>query len=83
MHTWQLQDAKNRFSEVVQEAIAHGPQIITRRGVETAVLISIADYQKLTLQRGSIVDYFRESPLAEYEIDLTRDRSPIPAELEL
>jgi prevent-host-death family protein len=37
--TWQLQEAKNRFSEVVEEALKEGPQVITRRGVETAVVL--------------------------------------------
>ena len=39
-HTWQLQEAKNKLSEVVDEAIREGPQVITGRGEEVAVVIS-------------------------------------------
>jgi len=39
-HIWPLQDAKNKFSEVVNNAVHRGPQIITRRGVQTVVVLS-------------------------------------------
>lgn len=73
---WQLQEAKNKFSEVVEEAVTHGPQIITRRGVETAVVLSYADYRKMLLSQQSLSTFFRESPLAGLELDLARDTSP-------
>ncbi len=47
MSTWQLQDAKARFSELVDTAERKGPQIITRRGVDTAVLVPIAEWKRL------------------------------------
>ncbi|MCB1032907.1 MAG: type II toxin-antitoxin system Phd/YefM family antitoxin, partial [Acidobacteria bacterium] len=47
MHTWQLQHAKNKLSEVVDRAVQEGPQVISRRGVETAVVVSVRDYRKL------------------------------------
>ena len=78
--TWQLQEAKNRFSEVVDEAIERGPQVITRRGVETAVLLSVADYRKMVLGAKSITEFFRNSPLVGEDLDLSRDQSPIRAE---
>jgi len=40
MDTWQLQDAKARFSEFLDAALEHGPQIVTRRGIEAAILQS-------------------------------------------
>jgi antitoxin Phd len=72
MEHWQLQDAKNRFSEVVQKALEHGPQIITRRGKKTVVIMSVEDYQQLTKPRTNLVDFFRKSPLMGVEIDLKR-----------
>ncbi len=72
---WQLQEAKNKFSEVVEEAIAHGPQVITRRGVETAIVLSYGDYRSLLLKRKKLSTFFRESPLAGENLDLARDRS--------
>ena len=74
MENWQLQDAKNRFSEVVKKALEHGPQMITRRGVKTVVIMSVEDYQQLTKPKMNIVDFFCKSPLKSIEIDLTRDK---------
>jgi prevent-host-death family protein len=44
---WPVQDAKSRFSEFLDTAIAEGPQIVTRRGVETAVLLPIEQWRRL------------------------------------
>jgi len=44
---WQLQDAKARFSEFLTAALEKGPQIVTRRGVETAVLVPISEWRRL------------------------------------
>ncbi|HET6385570.1 MAG TPA: type II toxin-antitoxin system Phd/YefM family antitoxin [Armatimonadota bacterium] len=81
--TWQLQEAKNRFSELVNEAIERGPQVITRRGIETAVLLSVADYRKMALGARSITEFFRNSPLVGEDLDMSRDQSPIRAETAL
>ncbi len=74
LDTWQLQDAKNRFSEVVNEAERSGPQIVTRRGKETAVVISVEDYRKLSRPKNSLVEFFVASPLQGVELDLERSR---------
>lgn len=47
MASWQLQDAKARFSKLLNTALKKGPQIVTRRGVETAVLVPIQDWRRL------------------------------------
>jgi prevent-host-death family protein len=73
---WQLQEAKNKFSEVVDEALKHGPQVITKRGVETAIVLSYAEYRKLQLAQQSLSSFFRTSPLVDVDLDLTRDTSP-------
>jgi prevent-host-death family protein len=72
---WQLQDAKNRFSEVVEKALKKGPQIITRRGVETVVVLSLAEYRKVILDKKKLSDFFRESPLANVDLELARDKN--------
>ena len=71
---WQLQEAKNKLSRVVQEAQASGPQTITLRGKEAAVVISIDDYRRLTEQRGSLLEFFRKSPWAEVGLDMERSQ---------
>ena len=47
MNTWPVQDAKARFSELLDACVSEGPQVVTRRGVETAVLIPIAEWKRL------------------------------------
>ena len=80
---WQIQEAKNKFSEVVDEAIKHGPQIITKRGVETVIVLSYAEYRKGMLNQKKLSDFFRESPLAETDIDLRREKSGLRANITL
>jgi prevent-host-death family protein len=72
--TWQLQDAKNRFSEVVKKALANGPQIVTKRGVETVIVLSVKEYRKLKRPKNSLVDFFKDSPLRDMDIDMTRSK---------
>ena len=74
-NTWQLQDAKNRFSELVNKALDEGPQIVTRRGEEVVVIVSSQAYRKTLKTQTSLVDFFRQSPLLGIELDLARDRS--------
>ena len=81
--TWQLQEARNKLSEVVEEALSQGPQIITRRGVEVVIVIAYEEFQKMTASEQALSEFFRNSPLAGQELDLTRDKSAIREELML
>lgn len=47
MSSWQLQDAKSRFSEFLNAALEKGPQVVTRRGIEQAVLVPISEWRRL------------------------------------
>lgn len=47
MDTWQVQDAKARFSEFLEASLKKGPQIVTRRGVEAAVLLPVEEWRRL------------------------------------
>ena len=47
MGSWQLQDAKARFSEFLDAALKNGPQVVTRRGVEAAVLVPIDEWRRM------------------------------------
>ena len=51
MKQWQVQDAKARFSELLETCIAERPQIVTKRGVEAAVLVPVEEWR--TLQRSA------------------------------
>ena len=72
--SWQLQDAKNRFSAVVKAAEKEGPQMITVHGQEKAVVLSTAAYQHLVQQKGSLLEFFQQSPWAKVEIDISRSK---------
>jgi prevent-host-death family protein len=70
---WQLQEAKNRLSKVVRRAREEGPQVITLRGDEAVVVLDADEYRRLARRpKGSLVDFFRKSPLVGVELDLAR-----------
>jgi len=79
---WQLQEAKNRFSELVDIACREGPQTVTRHGVPTAVILSVDEYGRLTKGASDLVDFLRRSPLRGVVLDLSRSRET-PREVEL
>lgn len=70
---WQIQDAKNKLSEVIGRALKQGPQLITRHGEKAVVVISYAEFEKLRKSQGKLSEFFGASPLAG--IDLKRDKS--------
>ena len=72
--TWQLQEAKNRLSEVVRKARSDGPQIITLHGATAAVVVSAQDYGRMTRPKGKLVDFFRSSPLVGIKLNVTRSK---------
>lgn len=47
MHTWPVQDAKARFSEFLEACLAEGPQLVTKRGAEAAVLVPVQEWRRL------------------------------------
>ena len=47
MRSWRLQDAKAKFSELVDETLKKGPQLVTRRGVETVVVVPVEEWRRL------------------------------------
>ena len=68
---WQVQDAKQRFSELIRTARTDGPQVVTRHGEEIAVVIDIADYRHLTGETAEFKDYLQSGPDFD-DLDLAR-----------
>ena len=60
--SWPLQDAKNRFSEVVKRAASEGPQTVTLRGRRAAVVLSAEDFDRLAAGEETIVDALLGGP---------------------
>lgn len=76
MQTWQLQNAKAHFSELVRQATQDGPQEISVHGRPAAVLISRELFDQLTGNHESLVEFMRRSPLfAQDKPVFERDRS--------
>jgi len=73
--TWNLAEAKNKLSEVVNLALTEGPQTITRRN-DVVVLISATEYAELTGKRQSFKDFLMSGPSLE-GLDLERDKTPM------
>ena len=72
---WQIAEAKNRFTEVVNRALSEGPQHVKRRN-DVVVVIAQSDYERLTGQQPSFKEFLMEGPNLD-DLDLTRDPSPI------
>jgi prevent-host-death family protein len=79
---WQLQEAKNRFSEVVDEALTHGPQTITRHGREVVVIVSAEEYRRLKRPKGSLLKCLQVPAAYTVELDVSRNRD-LPRKIDL
>lgn len=84
MHSWPVQDAKARFSELLDACATEGPQMVTRRGIEMAVLVPVAEWRRLnaaarpSLKQLLLADTARTDALAPAR---GRARRRPPAEL--
>ena len=72
---WQLQEAKSRFSEMVERALEKGVQIVTRRGHKTVVILPFDEYERLIRRTESLSQFLLASPLAGSELVIERDKS--------
>lgn len=80
MH-WQLQEAKQRFSELVRRAQSDGAQFVTRHGCDVVVVIDVAEYRRLHGQPDDFKDYLRHGPPFD-ELDFERSVDlPRPVDL--
>lgn len=80
--SWTLQDAKNKFSQVVNDALQNGPQYVTRRGIDTVVIMSVREYEHLISHKLSFTDFLLQCPKLDGE-DLFERQKEYPRELNL
>lgn len=71
MNKWQLQDAKNKLSNIVDIAMQGSPQCITRRGKEVVIVIGINDYKKLKKKKLGFSEFLMSGTKSD-ELELTR-----------
>ncbi|HAJ36893.1 MAG TPA: prevent-host-death protein [Chloroflexi bacterium] len=83
MTSWQVQEAKNKLSEVIERASQGEVQIITRCGEEIAVVIGIEAYRRLTTPAPPLIDVLRNAPPGFEELEITRQQGLAPEALEL
>jgi prevent-host-death family protein len=79
--TWAVAEAKARFSEVIDRALSDGPQLITRKGHATAVLVSAAEWERKVTRKGNLAEFLAAS-LRGSGIELERLKDG-PREIEL
>ena len=79
---WQLQDAKNKFSSLVDKAQRNGPQVVTKHGKDAVVVLSVEEYKRLVKPKKNLVNFFQSSPLAKEDLDFKRNKD-IPRDIEL
>ena len=74
MGIWQVQDAKTRFSELIERARSEGPQTITRHGAERAVVLSIEEYRALVAHQPDFKAHLLGGPkFDDFAIERDRD----------
>ncbi len=71
--TWQLQEAKSKFSQIINLALAEGPQFVTRHGEEVVVILSAKEYRAAMEPKPSLFDLLINSPLAGSGLVIERD----------
>ena len=76
MQEWRLAEAKNRFTELVNKALSIGPQTVRRRN-DVVVVISKAEYERLTGDKLSFKEHLLNPPHDMHDIDFKRDKSPM------
>lgn len=79
---WQVQEAKQRFSEVLRAAESGEPQIVTKHGEEIAVVIDIAEYRRLRGESTTFMDFLRAEPYIDDDIEIDRSRE-LPRDVDL
>ncbi|GIH80131.1 type II toxin-antitoxin system prevent-host-death family antitoxin [Planobispora longispora] len=82
MGDWQVQEAKQRFSEVVRRAVSEGPQVVTRHGEEVAVVIDIAEYRRLKGETPDFGRFLLDDPDWDDDVEFPRNRDlPVTPEV--
>lgn len=82
MDTWTVAEAKAKFSEVIDRAQSKGPQIVTRSGRKSVVVVSAEEWERKTKRVGNLAEFFASSPLRGSGVRITR-RSDRPRKLDL
>ena len=72
--TWKLQDAKAKFSQIVEDALKIGPQFVTRRGQKAVVVVSVEEYEKLISKKPSFKEFLLSCPKIDNDFEFERQK---------
>ena len=72
--SWKLQDAKAKFSQLVENALKFGPQYVTRRGQEAVVVLSVKEYRKITSKKPSLKQFLLNCPKMDKDFEFERQK---------
>ena len=72
--TWKLQDAKAKFSKIVEDALKIGPQFVTRRGQNAVVVVSVEEYEELISNKPSFKEFLLICPKMANDFELERQK---------
>jgi prevent-host-death family protein len=72
VRTWPIKNARANFSTLVDQAISDGPQIVTRNGKRTVVVVSAEEGERRTHRDGDLVEFFANSPLRDQDLEIER-----------
>ena len=73
---WQLQEAKQKFSQLVQRALDEGPQVVTRHGEVVVVVVAVDEYRRLAGGKPDLKDFLQSGPdLSALDLERSRERA--------
>jgi prevent-host-death family protein len=75
---WQLQEAKQQFSRVVEQARTEGPQVVTRHGKEVAVVLDVVEYRRLRGECKDFKAFLIGPPYVDVDLPIERETDPGP-----
>jgi antitoxin Phd len=79
---WQIQEAKAKFSQLIEDANMKGYQTITKQGEPVAVILSKREFDKITQSKTSFLNFFKAAPCQEIELNIQRSKD-LSRELDL
>lgn len=79
---WPVADAKARFSEMIDRALSEGPQVVTRKGKRTVIVVPVDEWDRRVKRQGNLADFFASSPLRASQLKVERARD-VPRKLSL
>jgi prevent-host-death family protein len=75
--TWTVAEAKAKLSEVIEQALSRGPQIVTRSGRKAVVIVAAEEWDRKTRRKGNLAEFFAASPLGESGLKVRRSKDDL------